>query len=286
MTVTTQEAPAMFDRSTHDHHSLGGASDNRLTRIGYGAASPLWLPFMAAAGVGVAFWVMTAWTRKGFGAGLGGSVDAPLQPSAPDLSPAPQGELAPEKLEQIENYMAHTPPPAESGAFAPEDKAPPPPVPAEDIMDHTPPETVNAPAAPEVERKIGQAKPVDAAGPDAGGEAGLLAETAATLTGETLGLGDVRADDQDAAPAPAAAADASPLGTHEHVHTSKAALLSGSATSVLGTSTAAEASFDPDGADMIDAAYAGNFGPVPTPASSGGGKSKKRKVTPGTAPGA
>ena len=270
------------------------ASDNRLTRLGLGLASPLWLPFAAAAATSATFWMMSRWMRGDFaavptGAGVTrpsptaadvpsasdlvsvGAIDAPLPETnaseqstatlglgglgSPDLAndtgptPAAEPDLAPAKIDRIENYMAHTPPPVEAGRSAPEDAAPPPPVPAEDIMDHTPPSTVEAEGNPAAGREIARAEPSldpDFLGREPGGKAGLLAETSATVLGGVANFGgDVRAED------------------------------------------AAEASLSPDDEDTIDAladaAYAENLGPVPT--AGGAARSRKGKVRPGVAPG-
>jgi hypothetical protein len=121
----------------------GAASgdDNRLARLSYGMAFPLWLPFLAAAGAGVAFWSMSRWMRGDFAATLPGAVKAastaaaPSAPIAADLTaigaidapistpanantPAAEPDLAPGKIGRVENYMAHTPPPVEAGASA------------------------------------------------------------------------------------------------------------------------------------------------------------------------
>jgi hypothetical protein len=214
-------------------------ADNRLARIGYGAASPLWAPFVLAAGMGVGFWMLSQWTRRSLAAEIPG---APLTPPAP----APEAtSAAPERPEQI---MAHTPPPAEAPTAAP-DLAPSPIVPPEHVMDHAPAESVNAPAEPVAEVRLDAPEPETSGltSEEPGGKAALLAETSAAVIGETASFGgDLRADTEGAAP---------PL-----------------------------APADDDGADLVDAAYAENFGPVPAPATSRG--SRKRKVPPGTAPSA
>lgn len=222
--------------------------DNRLARIGYGLASPLWAPFLLAAGAGVAFWAVTAWTRGG------GATTAPA--SSP---PAADPDLSPGAVDRPENVMAHNPPPVEAPA-APADPAPKPEVPAEHVMDHTPPESVDASAAPEVEEKLGASPKVDAepavrskpkakADAEPGAKASLLAQTSATaLSGTDALMGDMRADEA-AAPS----------------------LESEDAESVLA-----------------DAAYAQNFGPVVAPEVGGAPskpkRSRKAKVLPGTAP--
>lgn len=217
------------------------AEDNRLTRLGYGAASPLWAPFLMAAGMGVGFWMMTAWTRGSFAASLPGAA-AGLD-AKPELNPAVAANDA--ALHRPGQELDHNPPPPEA-FHAPADPAPPPPVAAEHIMDHTPPETVDAPGNPVVEQRIESAQPAEPeyVGADAGGKAALLAETSAAVLGEIASFGgDFRGDD---------AAEPSPVTP----------------------------SADDDGADLADAAYAANFGPVPT----AGKGSKKRRVTPGIAP--
>lgn len=252
-------------------------SNDRLVRLGYGFTSPLWFPFLAVAGAGVAFWTVSKMMRGEYASLLPnvapprgdavptasdltaiGAIDGPLKPEGkPDLTlavdntPAAEPDLAPRKIERVENVMAHNPPPVEAGASAPEDEAPPPPVPAEHVMDHTPPETVEAPANPEVERRIEQAHASgdpDFLGQEPGGRAALMAETSAAVLGGAANFGgDMRAEE----------------------------------TAEASVSTADEDAMD----TLADAAYAENFGPVPTVPGSGG-RSRKGRVRPGTAPGA
>lgn len=282
----------MLPFNTSESSAPSHLQDNRLVRMSYGAFSPLWLPFFAAAGAGAMVWMTTRWMRGEFAGASArathpapspsevptaadlmsaGAIDAPLpsNDTGPSLTvagldeapligetaaasnAAAEPDLAPRKIERIENYMAHNPPPSEAGASAPEDSAPPPPVPAEHVLDHTPPETVNAPGNPDVERKIEQAHgsgDPDFLGHEPGGKAGLLAETSASvLSGAANFGGDVRAEET------------------------------------------AEASLSPAEEDdldtLADAAYAENLGPVPT-AAAPSGRSKKSRVRPGTAPGA
>jgi hypothetical protein len=116
--------------------------EDRLVRLGYGFASPLWLPFMAVAGAGVAFWTVSKMMRGEYASLLPavappradavptpadlmsvGAIDAPLQAGGKgdmeavnDSSPAAEPDLAPRKIERIENVMAHNPPPSKPGA--------------------------------------------------------------------------------------------------------------------------------------------------------------------------
>ena len=181
------------------------AADNRLMRHGYGAASPLWAPFLLAAGMGVGFWALAQWTRRSLAAEIPGA-PAGLQPSA-------------------------EPPPLHEAALAP--------------------------------GLTGQEKPAEAFADieEPGGKAALLAETSATVIGETASFGDSRVEDGAAGPL------ADPVDADE----------------IVGAEAQAP-SPDPvdDGADLIDAAYAENFGPVPAPAARA--RSRKRKTPPGVAP--
>jgi hypothetical protein len=235
----------MFDVFGHHDHD----DDHRLAKLSAGAASPLWLPFLFAASVGVGYWMLTQWTRRsvvaqpsGFGVidaepWTGGTEHSRASP--PNADP----DLDASRLNRPEQSMAHNPLPAEAPTAAP-DTAPEPPVPAEHVMDHTPADTVNAAANPEVERRIAQAGAVS--GEEPGGRAALLAETSAAVLGETASFGgDLRAEDE------------------------------------AGSTSALDAT-DEDAADLLDAAYAANLGPVIAP--GGGKKSKKRKNPPGTAP--
>ena len=257
-----------------ESRSESGGED-RLVRLSYGFASPMWLPFMAIAGAGVAFWTVSKMMRGEYASLLPavappkadavptaadlmsvGAIDAPLQPDGKgsmeavnDSSPAAEPDLAPRKIERVENVMAHNPPPVEAGRSEPADTAPKPSVPSEHVLDHTPPETVEMAGNPEVELRIEQAHASgdpDFLGEEPGGRAALLAETSAAVLGELANFGgDMRAEE---------AAEASPPASDEDA---------------LDT--------------LADAAYAENFGPVPTvPASDG--RSKKGKVRPGTAP--
>lgn len=236
----------MFDAFGHDHE------DNRLTKVAAGVTHPLWLPFMFAASVGVGYWMLTNWTRRSFAAVVPsgeGVVDArPWTAAEGPGGPQPKVEPASEapRLDQPEQSMAHNPPPTEAPT-ASLDTAPEPPVPAEHVMDHAPADSVNAPANPEVERRIAQAEAVSDEEP--GGRAALLAGASAAALGETASFGgDLRADDE------------------------------------AGSTSAMDAT-DEDAADLLDAAYAANLGPVLAPGGARK-KSKKSKVHPGTAPGA
>ena len=181
------------------------AADNRLIRLGYGAASPLWAPFLLAAGMGVGFWALTQWTRRSLAAEISGA-PAGLQPTA-----------APRSVDEA----AHVPQPT------------------------------------------GQEKPAEVFGDieEPGGKAALLAETSAAVIGETASFGDSRVEDGAAGPL------ADPVDADE----------------IVGAEAQAP-SAEPvdDGADLIDAAYAQNFGPVPAPAVKP--RSRKRKTPPGVAP--
>jgi hypothetical protein len=235
------------------HHLSTDVEDNRLLKLGYGMASPLWAPFLLAAGMGAGFWMLSAWTRRSLAAELPGAAVG-LRPANDGASvaspPAADAGLDPAKLDRPEQSLAHNPPPAEMPTAAP-DTAPDPIVPPEHVMDHAPADSVNAPANPAVERRIEAAQPAEPTGfgGEPGGKAALLAETSAAVLGETASFGgDMRADSEAAEPSP----------------------------------TLEDAG--DDGADLVDAAYAANFGPVVAPGAPGKG-SRKRRTLPGTAPG-
>ena len=240
-------------------HVFGDHSEeSRLTRVAAGASHPLWYPFLFAASLGVGYWMLTNWTRRSLAAelpgaavGLGAAAGAgqpQFRPEAEPSGPSPanaEPDLDASRLDRPEQAMAHNPLPAEAPTDA-LDTAPDPVVPPEHVMDHAPASTVNAPANPEVERRLAQAQAVS--GEEPGGRAALLAETSAAVLGETASFGgDQRGDDE------------------------------------AGSTSALDA-VDEDAADMLDAAYAANLGPVLTP---GGGKkkSKKARTVPGTPPG-
>lgn len=181
------------------------AADNRLIRLGYGAASPLWAPFLLAAGMGVGFWALAQWTRRSLAVEIPGAPAGP-QPAA---TPAP----------------VHDAPPAPQATGGEK--------PAEAFADTEEP----------------------------GGKAALLAETSAAVIGETASFGDSRIEDGAAGPL------ADPVDADD----------------IVGAEAQAPGP-EPvdDGADLIDAAYAQNFGPVPTPGAKP--RSRKRKTLPGVAP--
>jgi hypothetical protein len=82
----------------------------RLTHTHMGLISPMWLPFMAAAGVGAAWWTMTHWARV-MGAGY---------PGASRLSGAEGATAAREPASQPQSAQpaASPPQPAEPAAAA------------------------------------------------------------------------------------------------------------------------------------------------------------------------
>lgn len=195
-------------------HAFDTDHSNRLLKLSYGAASPLWAPFVLAAGMGAGFWMLSQWTRQSLAAHLPGAASAP--------SPAPTPAMMPEPTPAAETLVEIAPRPA------PEPVAP--------IAYVAPADPVDAPHAPLADRE-----------PEAAvGRMALMSETSAAALGEMASFGgDVRADEA-VEPTPTAEID--------------------------------------DGADLVDAAYAENFGPVPAP--GGQMRSRKRRLPPGTAPGA
>ena len=78
-----------------------------------GMASPLWLPFAAATGAGLAFWWMTRWTSP---ANLEALMDAVAPPAVPSLLDSPEAPMAEPLLEAAETLMAQTEEVAEAAA--------------------------------------------------------------------------------------------------------------------------------------------------------------------------
>lgn len=263
----------------------------RMTRVAIGMTAPLWLPFLFAAGVGVAAWTVSRRVRGDLAAMMPG---APAWRGATPASPAPAETAqaafeAPPAVEDtaptaadlmavgaIDAALPDEPAVGETAAAADADEvgevststqadesvaavaeepAPlietAPVVPDADDAGAAAIATEVAPDAAPVESGSTGAKLPERVsdfelGEEPGGKAGLLAETSASALSATIGLGaDVRAEE---------AAEASPPA---------------------GEDTSAD-----DMSTLADAAYAENFGPVPTPAK----KSRKRKVPPGVAP--
>jgi len=80
-----------------------------------GLVSPLWLPFIAAAGVGAAWWTMTHWARV-MGSGYPGATGTGGNGAAQPAAPAPQS--APQAAPQAATPAAAAPPQVHS--LAPE----------------------------------------------------------------------------------------------------------------------------------------------------------------------
>ena len=63
-------------------------------RMNVGLASPMWLPFMAAAGVGAAWWAYVNWARMTMSPWAMGQGSGGFAPSAPAGTPEPEAHRA------------------------------------------------------------------------------------------------------------------------------------------------------------------------------------------------
>jgi predicted flap endonuclease-1-like 5' DNA nuclease len=95
--------------------AVAGERAERALRLPMGVVSPLWTVFAAAAGVGVAYWWMTSWTRA-----VNVEAMSPFGSGLRDLSRAVAGTaVMPELVEIATEAEAVSPPEAADAAPAP-----------------------------------------------------------------------------------------------------------------------------------------------------------------------